>query len=155
MSNNTRDGNENFWPPNQQQPPPPPHHYQHAQQQQQQQLHQTLLQQPVVPQLLPHPQHLSYAVPTVPVVTPSNAAAFYHNAAGMVDNYGGTGTGYSMHHGGTHQPMEDEYTDSYGQPIKVVYQPQQQQQQQAAAAACMIPCTQEDTNQNHSVQDKQ
>ncbi|XP_035900566.1 uncharacterized protein LOC118506894 [Anopheles stephensi] len=147
MSNNTRDGNENFWPPNQQ---PPPHHYQ------QQQLHQTLLQQPVVPQLLPHPQHLSYAVPSVPVVTPSTAAAFYHNAAGMVDNYGGPGTGYSMHHGSAHQPMEDEYTDSYGQPIKVVYQPQpQQQQQQAAAAACMIPCAQEDTNQNHTVQDKQ
>ncbi|XP_050068382.1 uncharacterized protein LOC126556881 [Anopheles maculipalpis] len=144
MSNNTRDGNENFWPSNQQ---PPPHHYH-----QQHQLHQTLLQQPVVPQLVPHPQHLSYAVPTVPVVAPSTPAAFYHNAAGMVDNYGGTAAGYSMHHGGAHQPMEDEYTDTYGQPIKVVYQPQQQQQ---AAAACMIPCAQEDTNQNHTVQDKQ
>uniref|UniRef100_A0A1I8JTK9 Uncharacterized protein n=1 Tax=Anopheles arabiensis TaxID=7173 RepID=A0A1I8JTK9_ANOAR len=160
MSNNTRDGNENFWPPNQQvQPPlPPPHHYAaHAQHQFHQQLHQTLLQQPVVPpQLLPHPQHLSYAVPTVPVVAPSGAP-YYHGAAGMVDGYGASGTGFSMHHG-AHQPLEDEYSDAYGQAIKVVYQPQQHQASAVTAAAAapgMMPCGQEDPNQNHVVQDKQ
>uniref|UniRef100_A0A182MK04 J domain-containing protein n=1 Tax=Anopheles culicifacies TaxID=139723 RepID=A0A182MK04_9DIPT len=52
--------------------------------------------------------------------------------------------------------MEDEYADTFGQSIKVVYQPQPQQQQQAVAAAAatgMIPCAQEDTNL--TVQDKQ
>uniref|UniRef100_A0A1Y9H2H4 J domain-containing protein n=1 Tax=Anopheles dirus TaxID=7168 RepID=A0A1Y9H2H4_9DIPT len=158
MSNNTHDGNENFWPANQQ--PPPSHHYAHAQhhhqlqqhqhQQHQQQLHQTLLQQQPLPQLLPHPPHLSYAVPSVPVVAPS-AAAYYHNAAGMVDNYAANGNGFPLHHG-THQPLEDEYMDPYGQQIKVVYPSQQQHQ---AAAASLVACQQDEVNQNHGAQDKQ
>ncbi|XP_053680463.1 uncharacterized protein LOC128731373 [Anopheles nili] len=146
MSNNSRDGNENFWQANQH---PPPHLYAHAQHQQQ--LHQPLLQQPV-PQLLPHPQHLSYAVSAVPVVQPS-AAPFYHNGAGMVDTFGNTGNGFSMLHG-THQQMNEEYTDPYGQPIKLVYQTPQHQSTLTGMVTGMA-CPQEETLQTPSAQDKQ
>ncbi|XP_058118864.1 uncharacterized protein LOC131286398 [Anopheles ziemanni] len=144
MSNNPNGSNENYWPANSQQPPA--HHYTHAQHQQ--------LQHPLpqpVPQLLtqhmqqhPHP----YAVPTAPVV-PSSVAGFYQNVPGMVDTFTANPAVYPHPHGS--QQLGDEYTDAYGQLIKVVYNPSHQ----PASGPGLMARPQDEATQNHPGSNKQ
>ncbi|KFB44127.1 hypothetical protein ZHAS_00011962 [Anopheles sinensis] len=145
MSNNPNGGNENYWPASSQQPPA--HHYTHAQHQQ---LHHPLPQP--VPQLLT--QHLqqhphSYAVPTAPVV-PSSVAGYYQNVPSMVDTFTANPAVYPHPHGS--QQHGDEYTDAYGQLIKVVYNPPHQP---ATGPGLMARPLDEATQNHHPGSNKQ